>query len=272
MKQPRRFYGLQHDLSRLVQTHLFILCANNSGSTLLKNMFAHSVHTWNLRREGQQTFGYVGPRLRDKGRQLIWAARPEWVEAYRDAQNFDWPVSRAAWYAQASALDNHASVFVEKSPPFILVPDQILTAFSNVRLVFMVRNPYAMYEGIVRRPVSDSGDCEDFRRLAARHVIHCLARQRVNVEQYASVSTFFTYEQLCDSPQACADSIRRLVPVLDDLDLATQVAVKGMYDEPLRNMNLQQLQNLGAHDLAIANEIFSPHEATLQFFGYGLIR
>lgn len=272
MMQERTFYGLQHDLRQLIDTHLFILCPNNSGSTLLKNVFAHSRHTWNLSREGQRTFGFVGPRLHDQNRQLIWSARAEWAKAYADPQHFDWNVSKQAWYAQATAIDAQASVFVEKSPPFIMIPELLQQAFCNTRFVFMVRNPYAMYEGIIRRRLANPpNDPEDPRRLAAWHVVNCLARQRFNIEQYSDVSTFFTYEQLCETPHQCADDIRRLVPVFGDLDLTRQVVVKGMYDEPLRNMNEQQLATLQPQDLAIANEVFGRHETLLQFFGYGLI-
>ena len=55
------FYGAKYDLENLIETHLFIICANNSGTTFLRNALATSKHTWNLTREGQHTYGFAGP-------------------------------------------------------------------------------------------------------------------------------------------------------------------------------------------------------------------
>ena len=126
------FYGMQHDLEALVDTHLFVLCPNNSGSTFLKNVLRSSKHTWNLAREGQRTYGYVGPRGRDSNRQLMWAGRPQWATDFADPANFDWDISRRAWYAQAVSTSPTASVMVEKTPPFLLIPDQLQAAFEPV--------------------------------------------------------------------------------------------------------------------------------------------
>ena len=61
---PRKadFLGAFHDLERVVDTHLFVICANNSGSTFLQKALATSRRTWNLPWEGRKAGGYVGPR------------------------------------------------------------------------------------------------------------------------------------------------------------------------------------------------------------------
>jgi hypothetical protein len=55
------YYGAEYDLDNLIETHLFVICANNSGTTFLRNALATSRHTWNLQREGQHTYGFAGP-------------------------------------------------------------------------------------------------------------------------------------------------------------------------------------------------------------------
>lgn len=261
--------SLLHDLESLVTHHLFVLSPNNSGSTYLKNVMRSSRHTWNLAREGQRTHGFVGPRGRDTGRQLIWAGRPDWIEEYRWPEHFDWEVTRRAWYAQAFASDPSASVFVEKSPPFLLITDRLVESFRGVRFVAMVRHPLAAYEGIIRRRVRrPPDDPTDPRILAADHLMACFEEQRRNIEVHGDRLVWFTYERLCADPDGCAADIAGLVPQLADLDLAIAVEVKGMYDEPLRDMNEQQLAALAGDDREVALRRFAPHAATLRWFGY----
>src|SRR5262245_57750384 len=95
--------GAENDLERLVRTHLFVICPNNSGSTFLKNALATSRRTWNLLREGQNTFGFAGPRSIGK-LALGWASDQRWIDRFTDSRNFDWPRIRRAWYFQAFSL------------------------------------------------------------------------------------------------------------------------------------------------------------------------
>ena len=74
------FLGALHDLERVVDTHLFVICPNNSGSTFLQKALATSRRTWNLPDEGRKALGYAGPRpANDPGLAVssarIWAAR-----------------------------------------------------------------------------------------------------------------------------------------------------------------------------------------------------
>jgi hypothetical protein len=270
-EQLTEVFGSQHDVAARVRTHLFIVCPNNSGSTYLKNAFRSSRHTWNLAREGQRTFGFVGPRGRDKNRQLIWAGRPEWVDEYRAHENFDWTITKRAWYLQAVANDPAATVFVEKSPPFLLMPEVLAANFRDARFVLMVRDPYAAYEGIIRRRVPNAPDVdEDPRVIAAQHLMAAFAHQLRNRAELAECSVFFTYEELCADPERCAALVMDLAPAIDDLDLDQEILVKGIYEEPLRDMNEQQIARLTPEDLAIATRVFAPHAAMLAEFGYDL--
>ena len=263
--------GLQHDLDAQIDTHLFVLSPNNSGSTFVKNALALSRHTWNLRHEGQHTYGFAGPTPGAAHRALIWAADSHWAQTYATPDNFDWDVTRRAWYAQSYALDARASVFVEKSPPFVLLADQLRTSFKQARFVLLTRDPYATYEGIIRRRLArPPQDPTDPRLLAARHVVACLRRQADNRVALADTSTYFSYELLCADPRSCDSAVRALVPALDDVAFNVQVSVKGMYNEPLRNMNADSLARLSHDDRAVANSVFGEHEDALVAFGYGV--
>lgn len=264
-------FGIQHALDRLVATHLFVLCPNNSGSTFVKNALQASAATWNLGREGQHTFGFAGPQMRGSNRPLIWAARPEWVAGYIEPANFDWPATQRAWYSQAFARNAQASVFVEKSPPFLLITHLLEQAFVDARFLIMVRDPYAAYEGIVRRKRGQRVEgAAPVQQLAAEHLMACFDQQRRNIERLGDRAVFFTYEELCADPQRCAALVAALVPALHDLDLDQQVPVKGIYDERLRNMNDDQLAALGDADREVATAVFAAHRGLLRDFGYDL--
>ncbi len=266
--------GALHDLERLVRTHLFVIAPNNSGSTFLSSVLARSRHVWSLKREGQHTFGFSGPATRGTEVPLVWASEPRWIAHFSDPGAYDWTASRRAWYFQARAHSPEAKVFVTKAPPFLLVVDQLAAAFRDARFLFMVRDPYATAEGIVRRRAALPGaDRQEVLRRAARHLVVCFERQAANIARYADDDRgiAFTYEALCAETPHVEAAVRTLVPALDDLDLDQRVAVKGAYDEPLRDMNADQIARLSADDVRMLNEVFEPNASAFAAFGYNLL-
>ncbi len=251
-----------------IDTHLFLLCPNNSGSTYLGAAIAQSRHVCSLPAEGQHVVGYGGPNTRNSPWPLIWAGSPESTRHFAEAQ-YDWQRTRKAWHFHATG-DAGASVFFTKSPPFLLIADQLAQHFDPASFILMVRDPYAALEGIVRRHRRSGNARSDLAEIAARHLVACFQKQRQNREALAGRMVFFTYEDLCLDPARAAQAIQSMVPVLDDLDLAQRLPVKGLYDEPLRNMNAEQIARLSDHDIAAANRIFVPHLDALEYFGYSI--
>ena len=265
---PTRVYGAGRDLERTIGTHLFLICPNNSGSTFLKEVLATCRATWNLPREGQRMLGYAGP-VAGRDTALLWAS----TRASRDrltGGGYDWARTRRAWYFQAYARDARASVFVTKSPPHLLLVEELAGNFTNPKFVFMVRNPYAVCEGICRY-ARGRGPASELPERAARHVVACLERQRRNVVTHRSDGVFFTYETMCSRPAAVARRIAALVPELDDLELMQRVPVKGQYHEMLTDMNARQIARLASPQVAAFNRVFRAHRDVLDYFGYGLL-
>ena len=278
------FFSTRHDLERRVTTHLFVICPNHSGSAFVRNALATSRRTWNLPREGQNVFGYRGPRHKNDARLTgsarIWAARKRWRDIFQDPAAYDWLRNRKAWYFSAYARDPRATVFVEKTPSHLLVVGDLARSFCNARFLFVVRNPYAMCEGICRR-LRFLGRSPSFPRPAlegerletvvARHAVACLEFQRRNIETFGAYGRFFTYETLCSQPERVAHEIRTLVPALDDLNLRQKLNVKGRYDEMLTDMNARQIARLDAGQIAAMNRVFRRHRAILDHFGYEMM-
>ena len=264
------FRGAEHDLERLVRTHLFIIAPNNSGSTFLMNALATSAATWNLPREGQHCLGFQGPSTRSTGSHLIWASERKWIETFRDQSAYDWQASRKAWAFQAFARTPDASVLVVKSPPFLLNVAALERNFDRARFLFMVRNPYAVVEGICRRPVP-AGLGTDPLDAAARHVLECLRRQKSNIAAFSHAGAAFTYEEMCADPTGTAGAIRQLVPEVDDLDLDQRIPVKGLYDSELCDMNAEQIARLSAARIERLGQVFAQERDLLRYFGYDLL-
>ena len=279
-----RVYGAGRDLEPVITTHLFGICPNNSGSSFLSEALATCRAAWSLPLEGQLMIGFAGPAPMKPVESgwpkpwLIWGADRSWVAVLADPGRYNWPRTRKAWYFQARARSLHASVFVTKSPPHLLCVDQLATHFRNARFLFMVRNPYAVCEGICRRyrtrlarhwsPFAAQG--RSLPETAATHVVNCFAWQRRNVETHRAHGVFFTYETMCAQPERVAQEIRVLVPELDDLNLRQRLRVKD-YDAMLTDMNARQIARLDAQDLAAFNRVFRAHRDLLDYFGYALM-
>ena len=270
--------GCRHDLEERVDTHLFGITPNHSGSTFLREALATSRATWNLREGGQKMLGYVGPKP-PRFSARLWAAEQRWIDLLTDARNYDWPRTRKAWYFQAVARSPDASVFCTNAPRHLLLVDDLARNFRNAKFLFMVRNPYAVCEGICRIfrsckwPIPGetwTHQVRDLREAAARHVVTCLERQRRNIQAYGNRGVFFTYEAMCAEPERIAQAIRTLAPALDDLNLRQRLRVK-QYHEMLTDMNARQIARLGAEEFATFNRVFREREDVLAWFGYRIM-
>ena len=276
-------FSAGRDLEAGVRTHLFCISPNHSGSTFLQLALATCRETWNLRLEGEQTIGFVGPRplmLPGLPRpSSFWALHPRRLERLADPGNYDWPRTRKAWYFQAYARSPDASVFVVKSPRNLFQLDMLVQHFRNARFLFMVRNPYAAAEGICRAYRSKFPEeasrikqaCVSLEGCAATHLVNCLAQQRRNLEGFADRGVFFTYEAMCAQPERVAQAIQELVPELKELNLRQRLSVKGLYDEMLTDMNARQIARLDPAQIAAMNAVFRPQRKLLHHFGYDLI-
>ena len=270
MERGQAFFAAPRDIKDVIETHVFGIAPNNSGSTFLMQALAICRQTWNLLLEGQFAFGFTGPNTRDHGR-LLWSLRP-WRDRLADPAAYDWPRNHTAWYFQAYARDPQASVFFTKAPPFLLLVDTLRRHFRNAKFLFMVRNPYAVCEGIYRHRLGQPVPPDmDYFEAAAEHVVNCLALQRDNLETHGSRGVFFTYETMCDEPERVERRIRSLVPALDDLKLRQRLHVKGHYDEMLTNMNTRQIARLTPKQIATINQAFCRRRDVLDSFGYEIL-
>ena len=266
----KRYLGASKCLPALVKTHLFVISPNNSGSTFLQNILKLSKSTWNLEREGQHVFGYSGPSANALKMPLIWASQQETLDRLLDKESYNWVTTKKAWYFQAFSISADASVFTTKAPPFLLLTDELKKYFFNTKFIFLVRNPYAVVEGISRRKTKNILNSDDIFTVAATHIMKCFEYQKQNIETYTD-ALFFSYEQMCDETEKTQKRLKAFMPELSDVTLQQKVAVKGIYDEVLRNMNAQQIDRLTTENIKIVNKVFLKHQELMDYFGYEII-
>ncbi|MFB0613741.1 sulfotransferase [Aurantiacibacter poecillastricola] len=265
------YLGAQHDLDRLVQTHLFILSPNNGGSTFLRRSIENCARVWSLPREGQHVFGFPGPSTQESRDALIWNSSADRRARFTHESAYDWEAARRAWYFQATASSAEADIFVTSSPPFLLNMAALQQSFRDARFLVMTRHPMAIAEGILRRPIERRLDPHENRlQVAAHHIGECLTRLRSNLEREDTATLQITYEDMCANPAETAQKIGNLVPGLDDLQFDRPIAVKGKYYEPVRNMNADAFARLGTQDKNTLRTFFEPYSDAIAFFGYDL--
>lgn len=257
------------DVAGRISRHLIVVPFNNSGSTFLTAALRLPTEAIWLPAEGQAVPGFCGPRPADAGLQFVWGHKGSVFEqTLRDRRRYDWPRIRQSWYASARINSASAHVFVEKSPPNIARVDMLAEHFAPARFLFLVRDPYAVGESILRQRRELRGTI-DLERAAAEHVCTLFRLQKENIRRFGPWSTLIRYEDLCMLPRAAAAQVSELVGAFEDLDFDRAIPVKGRYYESLRDMNEEHIGRLETAQLRTFNAVFEEHEDLFAEFGYG---
>jgi hypothetical protein len=258
------------------EKYLFIICMNNSGSTLLERVLRDCGNAIafpaapDAQTNGQQfvrDFMPIPGRI-DKKNRRIWTEHADMLE---DESLYNWPIIKQRWRWKWSTNPKFQTagtrVFLEKSPPNVLRASMLQKHFDNSFFILMQRNPYAVSEGIRRRTKLPLNRC-------IRHWIRCAFKQMRNEEQLERAIRL-NYEDLSERAEFCRDQILNLIPELDDLDMHKDVAVQGVEGkirQPIVNYNAKQIALLGHEDISTINTELDKVPEVMSHFGYEYIR
>jgi hypothetical protein len=260
------------------EKYLFIICMNNSGSTLLERVLSECRNAVGFPAPGgpdQQVNGQgfvadlmpIPSKMKTKCRR-VWS---EQAEALEDEALYQWPKIKRRWRVHwARNPKFHTAnprVFLEKSPPNVLRAAMLQKHFENAFFVLMQRNPYAVAEGIRRRTGYPIDRCIE-------HWIRC-AQKQIRNEQILRRAIKLSYEELSERPEFCRQEVLRLIPELDDLDVRKDVAVHsldGHIRQPIVNYNAKQIALLSKEDLATINRYLDEVPEVMAHFGYNYVR
>jgi sulfotransferase family protein len=259
------------------ENYLFIICMNNSGSTLLERVLKDCRNVVGFLAPGgpdQQVNGqrFVTDLMPTPGKLAVRCRRiwSEQEDVLADESRYDWPKIKLRWRREWKRNPKYRTanprIFLEKSPANVLRATMLQSHFPESSFILMQRNPYAVAEGINRRTKIPLGRCVE-------HWIRC-ARQQIRNEAALRSVTRLNYEDLSARPEVCRDRIVGLLPALEDIDLQKEVSVQsieGKVRRPIINYNQQQIDRLSASDIAEINEYLAAVPESLAHFGYSLL-
>ena len=219
---------------------LFIVGCYNSGTTLLHRMIGMHPDVGTLPGEGQ-FFTDVLPLPRDHGLPRLWALHPEMFRLTEDSQGVDSTRLKRQWGARF----NHANrpVLAEKSPTNAARTLWLQRHFDGAHFIGLVRNGYAVAEGIRRREGHDI-------KTAARQWRVC---NEIMLEDFRKLyrARVVRYEELAVDPDAQLAAILQFaglspeIPSTGDLSLRIHDRFSTIHD-----MNDSSIAALSASDRA----------------------
>lgn len=256
-----------------MDVHLFILAGNQSGSTLLHNLFAQCPSAVTLNPDLSQTtegFQWVKdsmPNIELNDQSYVWT---EMIESIQDPRNYNWDNVKKTWndmWRRHKNYDNRDRLFVQKSPSDVGRASLIEDSFENAWFACLVRNPYVVAEGVARR----RGDC-DIRR-AARHSIKMLKLQKENIQRVSNLIAW-RYEDIQAIPTVIEKLINESIPLVDGFSFNREFyasSIDGYKRSAFGDFNARQLKNVDERSLRIMNEEFEPYADVIKFFNYDRI-
>lgn len=239
--------------------YAFILCPNNSGSTLLAQLLGTSRNVSILPAEGQWVASREAPGAMpfpEGSERRNWTVNEE---KFADPSRYDWPRIKEAWHRW---WDLEKRILVEKSPPMVFTAPLLQEEFPAAKFLITVRNPYAVCEGIWRKGGYSLST-------AASHWVRASQLQRRN-RDLLSDHLFLRYEDLCGQPGKAVRLLSERIPELDSLDSARVFKVMDQTGR-IRNLNAQQITCLNEADLDEINAVLSPHQDLMESLGYDLL-
>ncbi|MCB1705202.1 MAG: sulfotransferase [Halioglobus sp.] len=231
-----------------MSTYLFVLCPPYSGSTLLWKLLSTSANVSALPTEGQFL-----PELEHIMREKPW----------RRDHPLPWIDIKRVWERY---WDSGKPVLLEKSPPNLIRPHEILAHFDPVRFIVMVRNPYAQAEGLMRRNNWTPSRAANFSMM-------CLRTQLDNANALQD-TLVITYESLVQDPATACGQLADFMPALSDMDPSANFeihSIDGTRNRPITDLNSRKIAALTADQIAGLNSVFQQHVETIAAWDYELI-
>lgn len=245
---------------------LFVVGCYNSGTELLMTLLGSHTGISSLPVEGQ----FLTDQLLsdyELGLPRMWALREDLFRLGEDAGGPDPLRLKKEWLMR---LDRSRPVFLEKSPPNAARTRWLQRHFENAHFIGIVRNGYAVAEGIRRK-------AEPFH-LRDGWPIDLCARQwnrsnEVLLEDSAHLDRLLwvRYEDLATDP---AGELSRILGFLDlqdqggaGIDLGRSWSVHEK-EEPIRDMNRESIARLTPEEIAAVTREAEP---MLRHFGYDVL-
>lgn len=256
-----KFYARHYRELASATRWCFIVGCNNSGTTLLQRLLEASGDVSTLPYEGQM-YTRVLRRAKKKGYERVWT---EYMEELVVDRNADKQCAARLYYDWMTDLQYPLkSMIVEKTPANALRMGWLETVFPNSYFIGLVRNGYAVSEGIMRKG----------NKSAERAARHWETVNKIMIDESDKVKRFMLmkYEDIVNDPKAMANKLSKYLS-LDKNRMLSAVNKNFMREgewgvssaKPMENMNEKSIKRLGRDEIDV---ITRNAGSMLNYLGY----
>lgn len=262
LRCPIAYFGRRIIERRLLPTPscywVFILGVNNSGTTILARLLALHPEIRSLPNEGDKLTEALAKDFA-MGVSRLWTERLECFRRTDVSPRSEVPLIKYDWSRLYPA---RPGILLEKSPPDTVRSRWLQRNFRPSRFLAIVRNPYAVVEGIRRR------DGYSVKR-AARHWVTANRLLLADMEHLRRCK-LMRYEDLCADPRGVLTETARFLerPWAIPERVGTQpLPVHNLRGEPspVRNFNNESISRLSCREIAEIDTIAAPLMEQLRY-------
>lgn len=260
--------GREHfkkEFKEIVSSHkwVFIVGCNNSGTSILQRMLGRVGSVSTFKKEGQR-YTQVLPRAYRRGYERVYM---EYADALKMKGSVEQNGPRLVHDWTRHLPQPLSDIILEKTPANATRMQWLQECFPNSRFIGLVRNGYAVSEGINRK------SHKSFSRAAGQwqHANKVLLENSKNVDHYRQ----FHYEDIVEDPGAAVSALAAFVGAegADISDVATASYdlpnVRGDTPMGLRNLNQDSFGRLTQQHIDI---IYQHAGELLDHYNYDLNR
>ncbi|MAV39254.1 MAG: hypothetical protein CML12_01560 [Puniceicoccaceae bacterium] len=239
--------------SRLSNLYLFILSPPFSGSTLLNEIIDRSESV-----SCNNPYGTKEGQFLPEIKPLLWNE-----DNFNPDLDVDWDYIKKVW---SKYWNLSKPVLLEKSPSNLVRAKSIEKHFEGVHFVCLVRDPYALVEGFLRRSIIYKTPKD-----AAGFVIKCFKHQKDNLE-CLHYNLLVKYEDIVESSEDAVKRLVEFVPALHPISTEGEFEAHNIKGEAsgIHNFNLEKVERLNQAQLDEINSVFDQHAELIQYFGYSV--
>lgn len=230
------------------QTFVFIAGATNSGTGLLRDLMKPNPEMSVLPKEGHH-YCKALPRERPGHKRRLFGLyvhRYRWAAANPEDPDFR-TRAKKVYLSYTKKWDMTKPFLVEKSPHNLMRSPFMAEAFKPAKFVVIVRNPYAVCEGLQRRRKHPLDLC-------ARHWRNAYSLMREDIEQYSLDAVTVYYEHLVSDADAVLGQIGEFLGTkFPRVDVSVPIKRQNMFNEPFSlwnapDFNAESMKRLSALD------------------------
>jgi len=268
-------------------SYLFLAVPPYSGSTVLHNYIAKcanvtpltdEIRSKNSTNEAGIIEGNAATNARklygDRGVDGVRIAPGARMPIIQNQTNYDWDGIKtfldANW--QQNTTNPNASIRLQKTPNDTYRV-QMMQPHFDANWIIMVREPYAWVQSTIEKflakGINPSGSAQEI----VDHMVNTYVIQKENQAFLGDKAYTMTFEDFVTNEDKHTQALKDWMPELSDLTFKGDCKVKRERVQGLTNNNAERVALLRTVPGAINkfNELFKPHEAVLNSWGYELL-